>query len=62
MERGDINLNKIKKCCFCGKKIEFMEQNNPSPVNNEEGAVCCSDCNSSIVIPARIKQIYGKEV
>lgn len=53
-------MDKIKKCCFCGKKIEFMEQNNPSPVNNEEGAVCCSDCDFSIVIPARIKQIYEK--
>lgn len=47
---------KIKKCCFCNKEIDIIGQNNPSPVNNEEGAVCCNRCNFNIVIPARMKQ------
>lgn len=42
------------KCVICGKKIENeWECNNPWPVDQTPGAVCCSDCNSTKVIPAR---------
>lgn len=42
-------------CCFCGKECENEFGNNPYPVNKDENARCCNDCNMSIVLPARIK-------
>ena len=47
------------KCCFCGKRIEDFECNNPSPVNNDEDAVCCNKCNNKIVVPRRLKLLMG---
>ena len=50
------NLNrKIIKCCFCGVDMKEPFTNNPYPVNKDENARCCNDCNKNIVIPARIK-------
>lgn len=47
-------MEDLKKCCFCGKEIEFAWfENNPEPVDNREGSVCCTDCNYKIVLPAR---------
>jgi len=38
-----------KRCCICGKTfIEYA--NNASPIKN---GICCNDCNSKFVIPAR---------
>tara|TARA_B100000315_G_C14536481_1_gene568701 strand:- start:389 stop:568 length:180 start_codon:yes stop_codon:yes gene_type:complete len=31
--------------------------NNPSPLGKNIGDVCCDSCNTTKVIPARIKQI-----
>ena len=46
----------LKKCCICGK--EFVGWgNNPYPVNKDEDARCCDDCNSAFVIPARIAEL-----
>lgn len=45
------------KCCFCGKEIKEPHTNNPWPVNQEEDARCCNECNINIVIPARCKEI-----
>lgn len=48
-----------KVCCLCGK--EFMGWgNNPWPVDRNEGAVCCDDCNETKVLEARIRQMYRK--
>ena len=47
-------------CCICG--IEFTGWgNNPYPVNNEEGARCCDDCNNLYVIPARFMMMMNKK-
>lgn len=46
------------KCCLCGKNIEGFG-NNPYPLKNE--GKCCDDCNWSLVIPARVIEIYNKE-
>ena len=43
------------KCCICGKQCENEWGNNPYPVNKNEGARCCNECNDKFVIPARIK-------
>lgn len=40
-------------CCFCGKEIKGWG-NNPYPVETDENAECCDDCNLDIVLPARI--------
>lgn len=40
-------------CCFCGRAFKDWG-NNPAPVNNDPKARCCDDCNSNIVVPARI--------
>ena len=46
-------MKKIIKCCICGKEINGYG-NNPWPVDDNENARCCDDCNTTKVIPARI--------
>lgn len=41
------------KCSICGKPIEGYG-NNPIPVKPD--GRCCDECNSTLVIPARIRQ------
>ena len=54
------------KCCLCGvlmtrntKDISKGQPtfNNPSPLGKNIGDVCCDSCNTTKVIPARIKQL-----
>ena len=50
-------MNKIGKCCFCNKVLHSIhDSNNAMPVRNDR---CCHRCNKEIVIPERIKLIYG---
>ena len=44
------------KCCICGKEIDRMLGNNPDPVKKRGS--CCSECDETIVIPARAKEYY----
>ena len=48
-------MEKIEKCCLCGKDYEGYG-NNAQPVC--EGR-CCDHCNLSIVIPERIRRLQG---
>lgn len=48
-----------KKCCICGKEFEGWG-NNPWPINNDPNAVCCDECNTNTVVPARIAQAHRK--
>ena len=41
-------------CSICNNKINDRFGNNAQPVNNGR---CCNDCNSTVVIPARIKEM-----
>ena len=41
-------------CCFCGETF-YDYGNNPAPADDTPGARCCDNCNSSIVIPARVE-------
>ncbi len=43
-------------CCICGKEFEGYG-NNPDPVKLE--GKCCDKCNEEVVIPERIKRIFG---
>jgi len=54
------------KCCLCRvlmtrntKDISKGQPtfNNPSPLGKNIGDMCCDSCNTTKVIPARIKQI-----
>lgn len=60
-------------CCICGEHLwnghfkelsEIQKEkyfgNNPWPVNNDPNARCCDFCNSSVVIPERIKKYCVK--
>lgn len=47
-------------CCICGKECKGWG-NNPDPVVTEDGALCCDECNASVVIPARLIEIYKGE-
>lgn len=50
------------KCSICFKEIEnkngWDKGNNAEPVNNGR---CCDNCNSTVVVPARINIIFGKK-
>lgn len=46
------------KCSLCGKE-ETGYGHNPEPLK-EYGERCCDECNSNLVIPARIKELFGK--
>ena len=48
-----------KKCCICGKEFEGWG-NNPWPINNDPNVVCCDECNTNTVVPARIAGAYRK--
>lgn len=50
------NDKPIIKCCICGCMINGYG-NNPYPLNKNEGARCCDLCDS-LVIRARIIEIY----
>jgi DNA-directed RNA polymerase subunit RPC12/RpoP len=45
-----------KLCSICGK-MYIGYGNNAMPVN--EG-VCCDNCNHNIVMPERLKELFGK--
>lgn len=57
------DFEKMKKCCFCGRTF-YGWGNNPAPVNNDEEARCCNECNNDVVIPARLISIkkHGKRI
>lgn len=46
-------------CCLCGHAFTGFG-NNPWPVNNDEDARCCDECNAFVVIPARIRMAREK--
>ena len=54
-----ITMKKFK-CCICGKYINGYG-NNPYPINKDENARCCDDCNINKVIPVRIINIERKK-
>ena len=57
-------MEKIKKCCLCKKEIDkqytpegkmfWDEGHNAQPLKDGQ---CCSKCNETKVIPARLKRI-----
>lgn len=57
---------KVFVCCLCGH-ITTGWGNDPWPCKPEfepeegEEAQCCDECNSTKVIPARLRQIYGEK-
>ena len=45
-------------CCICGETFTGYG-NNPWPVVKDKKARCCDYCNSTEVIPTRIKEMRG---
>lgn len=48
-----MKKQKKSKCCICGKEIKGYG-NNAAPIKS---GVCCDECNSEKVIPARLALI-----
>lgn len=46
-----------KKCCFCGGNYGRIG-NNPYPASKNEDDRCCDMCNSRIVLPARLQEMF----
>ena len=46
----------MQKCVICEKSFSGFG-NNPEPV--EYGGRCCDDCNTHIVIPLRINNLFA---
>lgn len=59
-------MNKSNKfvCCLCNK-IKTGYGNNPEPVmpefENGQYNRCCDKCNSFVVLPERLAQLYKKK-
>ena len=56
---GEIRMKNY--CSICHEKMlssSFRYGNNAHPVNNGR---CCDICNTTVVIPARIKQLRDEE-
>ena len=51
-EEGDNSWT----CCLCDATFIGGFGNNPDPVNKKWSARCCDTCNTSIVLPARVKE------
>lgn len=51
----------VHKCCFCGKSFRGKGIR-PFFLNSGPNAVCCSICNNTLVIPARVANIYDRAV
>ena len=45
-------------CSICSSDYEGYGHN-AAPIN---GGRCCSECNSDIVIPTRIREAYGHDI
>jgi len=59
-------MSKKEKCCICEAEISGWGHN-PQPIKDENGQdfkpgedSCCLDCNYSVVIPERIKNITSR--
>ena len=48
-------------CCICGKEYEGYG-NNPEPIKDFSSGSCCDDCNTNLVIPARMGRVFRKHV
>lgn len=58
-EASQLLFNVTKtNCVLCNKPYNGYG-NNAQPVKDGR---CCNDCNSKIIIPARIKNIMNKDV
>lgn len=60
MENTNKSENKMQHvCCLCGKTFNGYG-NNPWPLNKEDGARCCDDCDEDVVM-ARIAMMARSE-
>lgn len=49
-----------KICCICGNKIDGFG-NNPWPIIDDEDSECCDACNTSVVIPQRLRYMMERD-
>lgn len=56
--KGFYGDGQERTCCICGMKF-IGYGNNPYPVVKDEESRCCDLCDSMVVIPARIRALYG---
>ena len=49
------------KCCIC-EKICYGYGNNPYPISKDQDDVCCDNCNTTKVIPARVQKLCATDL
>ena len=54
-----MNGNETHTCVLCGTTFVGYG-NNPEPLASFDDGRCCDDCNTTKVIPARIKRLTAK--
>ena len=59
---AELGINeKTPTCCLCAKPCDCPYGHDPQPLDSgEDGAKCCSNCNSARVIPARMGMTMKK--
>ena len=46
-------------CCICGRHFTDWG-NDPWPVNMDDNAKCCDECDMTVVLQARLEQMSDK--
>ena len=46
----------VKTCSICKKKFVGLG-NNPQPVRTSGEDRCCDDCNNTVVVPRRFREV-----
>jgi len=64
--------NDMTTCCICKKYIDVQKTpdgeilwrfgHNPAPVMDGPNDRCCSHCNSTVVVPKRLSNLFDKSV
>ena len=55
-------MERFKLCCFCKEPMVEPYTNNPWPASTDPKDRCCGDCNTMVVIPARLAGLFTKQV
>ena len=62
MSKEESSKEELIVCCLCNEQIQpdisgWKGGHNPDPLGKTEDDRCCGGCNSSEVLPARLRQV-----
>ena len=56
----DRKIENKWNCVFCDVEMNSNhDTHNPEPVKESTSGRCCSHCNTTVVIPARLSQLFS---